>query len=149
MDSSPSGNVRRAREQLEIAYNQRNMEGILGYYADEFVFVDHALGQELSGTDALREYVTEQWAPSTSDEVEITELLAAGDWTVASFVNTGLNDRPYGHLAASDRPFRVELCTMTKWRDGKIVEDHVYYDLYGVLAQLGHVEPLAATSQAG
>jgi hypothetical protein len=149
MDSWQSSNVRRAREQLEIAYNQRDMEGVLSYYDKNPTFTDHALDQTYTTIEGIQSYVAEQWAPSSSDEIRVIEALEAGDWTIARFVTTGVNDRPYGALAPSNRPFEVEFCALTRWRDGKIVEDHLYYDLYGILVQLGHAEPFAAPLQAG
>jgi hypothetical protein len=149
MNNTERDNLSRARDQLEVAYNQRDMNGILRLYDETPLFVDHALGQTLTSIDEIRDYVLAQSAPSSADEVEITDLIATGDWTIARFVNTGVNDRAYGDFPGTNRPFTVDLCTMTKWQDGKIIEDHVYYDLYGVLVQLGHAEPLTAAPQTG
>jgi steroid delta-isomerase-like uncharacterized protein len=149
MSTTGLSNAELGRKQLEVGYNRREMDVILTLYDENPVFVDHALNQTLTSIDEIREYVTTQWAASSADKVTIRELMESGDWTIARFVNRGVNDRPFAELEASNRPFEVELCTLSRWRDGKIVEDHVYYDLYGLLVQLGHVEPLTAASAAG
>jgi steroid delta-isomerase-like uncharacterized protein len=146
MSTTGADNGRLHRESLEIHYNQRNLDGLLSLYTNETKFIDYALGQSLSGPDEIRQYIIKQWEPASSDEVRVTNLIDAGEWTIAQFVNTGVNDGPYGGLEASGLPFEVRFCNIVRWRDGRIIEDHLYYDLYGVLAQLGHADPVAVAA---
>jgi hypothetical protein len=47
-------------------------------------------------------------------------------------------------IEPTHREARTSICSVVRWRDGLAVEDHIYYDLYGSLAQLGQVPPLTA-----
>jgi hypothetical protein len=149
METTGVSNAQRGREQLEVGFNQRDMDGILKIYDENPLFVDHTLNVTLTSIDEIREYVLGRWAAASKEVVEITELFEAGNWTIARFVSKGVHDGPFGDLEPTNRPFEIELWTMTRWRDGKIVEDHVYYDLYGFMAQIGLAEPLTAAPQAG
>jgi ketosteroid isomerase-like protein len=37
----------------------------------------------------------------------------------------------------TNRKFKVEFCTVAHWKDGKIVEEKLFYDLVGLLKQIG------------
>jgi hypothetical protein len=149
VDERDHDNIHRHRVQLEVAYNQRDLDAILDVYVENPLFVDYALQQTLTSVDEIREYVLAQWGASTKDEVRDVQVFGDGEWTVARFVNVGVNDGPFGDLPPSGRPFEQHFCNVTRWRDGKIVEDHLYFDFYGLMVQLGHTEPIGATPQTG
>lgn len=69
-------------------------------------------------------------------------LFGQGDWTcsVARFTGTmkgpmpGLDGRM---LPPTNRSFEVEFCTVAHWVNGEIVEEKLFYDLVGMMQQLG------------
>lgn len=68
--------------------------------------------------------------------------IATGDWTctVADFTGT-----MKGPMKAADgklmqptgKSFHVEFCTVAHWVDGEIVEEKLFYDLIGLMKQIG------------
>ncbi len=42
-----------------------------------------------------------------------------------------------GFIAPTNKSFKVPIATISRWRDGKIVEKHVYLDVHAFLVQLG------------
>ena len=71
-------------------------------------------------------------------EVEI----AQGEWTctVADFTGTmsGSMKGPDGKLIApTNKKFHIEFCTVAHWKKGEIVEEKLFYDLVGLLKQIG------------
>ena len=71
-------------------------------------------------------------------KVEISQ----GEWTctVADFTGTMLGPMkgPDGKLiAATNKTFHIEFCTVAHWRNGEIVEEKLFYDLVGLLKQIG------------
>jgi hypothetical protein len=68
--------------------------------------------------------------------------LAQGDWTcsIARFTGTmkgpmkGLNGK---EIPPTNKSFKIEFCTVAHWKDGKIVEEKLFYDLVGMLKQIG------------
>ncbi len=69
-------------------------------------------------------------------------LFARGEWTcsIARFSGTmaGPMARPDGTtIAPTHRHFRTEFCTVAHWMNGQIVEENLFYDLIGVMQQIG------------
>jgi ketosteroid isomerase-like protein len=69
-------------------------------------------------------------------------LFVNGDYTcsVADFTGTfkgpmkGLDGQI---IQPTNRKFQIEFCTVAKWKDGKITEERLFYDLIGVMTQIG------------
>jgi ketosteroid isomerase-like protein len=38
---------------------------------------------------------------------------------------------------ATNKTFKVDFCTIAHWKDGRIVEENLFYDLVGMMKQLG------------
>ena len=68
--------------------------------------------------------------------------IAQGDWTctVADFTGTmrGPMKGADGKLIApTNKQFHVDFCTVARWKNGEIVEEKLFYDLVGLLKQIG------------
>jgi ketosteroid isomerase-like protein len=69
-------------------------------------------------------------------------LFGQGEWTcsVARFTGTmkGPMKRPDGTtIPPTNKSFEVEFCTVAHWQNGQIVEERLFYDLVGLLRQIG------------
>jgi hypothetical protein len=69
-------------------------------------------------------------------------LIGQGDWTcsVARFTGTmkGPMKGPDGkEIPPTNKSFEVEFCTVARWKDGEIVEEKLFYDLLGLMKQIG------------
>jgi ketosteroid isomerase-like protein len=69
-------------------------------------------------------------------------LFGQGEWTcsVARFTGTmkGPMKGPDGTtIPPTNKSFEVEFCTVAHWQNGKIVEERLFYDLVGLLRQIG------------
>ncbi|MFJ8231376.1 ester cyclase [Streptomyces sp. NPDC094448] len=68
-------------------------------------------------------------------------LIGGGDWTcsVARFTGTmtGPMKGPGGEIPPTGRAFAVDFCTVAHWVDGMIVEENLFYDLVGLMQQIG------------
>jgi ketosteroid isomerase-like protein len=40
-------------------------------------------------------------------------------------------------IPPTNKSFEVEFCTVAHWQNGKIVEERLFYDLVGLLRQIG------------
>jgi ketosteroid isomerase-like protein len=69
-------------------------------------------------------------------------FFAQSNWTcsIAEFKGThkgpmvGLDGKT---IEPTNRKFKVDFCTVAHWKDGKIVEEELFYDLVGMTKQLG------------
>ena len=69
-------------------------------------------------------------------------LFGQGEWTcsVARFTGTMKEPmkRPDGTtIPPTNKSFEVEFCTVAHWQNGKIVEERLFYDLVGLMRQIG------------
>jgi len=70
-------------------------------------------------------------------------LFASGDWTcsIARFTGTmtGPMKGPGGkEIPPTGKSFEVDFCTVARWDDnGQIVEENLFYDLVGLMKQIG------------
>jgi predicted ester cyclase len=64
------------------------------------------------------------------------------DWTcsIAEFTGTheGIMIDPDGKsIPATNKKFKVDFCTVAHWKEKRIVEENLFYDLVGMMRQLG------------
>jgi steroid delta-isomerase-like uncharacterized protein len=123
-------------------FNARDWDSIRGLIADDCVFTD-AQGTAHKGPDAFANDYAKGWADAFSD-AEVTEAKYhdAGDTVVAEFVGRGTNDGPVGPMPATNRRIAIPFCEIYHFGpDGKVVSGNAYFDMYGMLVQLGHIDP--------
>lgn len=70
-------------------------------------------------------------------------FFASGDWTcsVARFAGT-MQGPMFGakgvQIPPNGKSFEVDFCTVARWNDkGEIVEENLFYDVVGMMRQLG------------
>jgi ketosteroid isomerase-like protein len=68
--------------------------------------------------------------------------IAQGEWTctVADFTGTMLgpmNGTDGKIIAPTNKKFHIEFCTVAHWKNGEIIEEKLFYDLVGLLKQIG------------
>lgn len=69
-------------------------------------------------------------------------LFASGDWTcsIARFTGTMKGPMKGPHdkeIPPTGMPFDVDFCTVARWDNGQIVEEHLFYDLVTFMKQIG------------
>ncbi|AEG18828.1 ester cyclase [Methanobacterium paludis] len=69
-------------------------------------------------------------------------LFGQGDWTCSVAEFTGTMKGPMigadgNEIPATNKKFKVEFCTVAHWMNGEIIEEKLFYDLVGLMKQLG------------
>ena len=141
MGTPDQDNVRRLREQFEAA-NRHDTDAMIDHYTEDAVCFDHPAQQALEGHEQIRAYLASQFEAFPDVRVEEVGVIDGGEWAVSRHVLRGTHEGTFAGIAPTHRTVEVDFCNTVRWRDGKIIEDHVYYDLYTILAQLGQAEPL-------
>ena len=115
-----------AKDALERVCSGKALESASRYYSHEFV--DHVNNMELPGLDGVRQSV-ELYTKVLSDlDVVVEEQLTDGDCVTSRFVVTG---KSFG------KDVRFNGITISRFKDGLIVEDWSVTDTLGMLRQLG------------
>lgn len=69
-------------------------------------------------------------------------MIAQGDWTCTIAEFTGTMKGPMAMadgtvIQPTNKSFKVDFCTVAHWKNGEIVEENLFYDLMGMLSQIG------------
>lgn len=69
-------------------------------------------------------------------------FFAQGDWTcsIAKFTGTmkGPMTGPNGEvIPPTNKSFECDFCTVAHWKNGEIIEENLFYDLVGLMKQIG------------
>jgi ketosteroid isomerase-like protein len=69
-------------------------------------------------------------------------FFASGNWTcsTARFHGTMKGELVLAdgtRISPTGKSFEVDFCTVARWRDGQIVEENLFYDVVGMMSQLG------------
>jgi predicted ester cyclase len=69
-------------------------------------------------------------------------LFAGGEWTcsIARFTGTMTGAMTLADgttIPPTGKRFDVDFCTVARWHEGQIVEENLFYDLVGMMQQLG------------
>jgi steroid delta-isomerase-like uncharacterized protein len=123
------------------AWNSHDPEKVLACMTDDVVFDDKGLGERLEGTvevramlEALTETMSSDYRLDWGDLVVGTDDLWAGEWTM-----WGTNDREdkTRGLPNTGRAFRIQGLSIGRLRNGKVAEEHLYWNMVDYLTQVG------------
>jgi steroid delta-isomerase-like uncharacterized protein len=91
---------------------------------------DEVVGWVKVFTDAFPDLRHEVLAAIDDGETAVAEIRASG-------THTAPMASPDGDIPPTGKRFQVDYVDVWRFRDGRIVSDHVYFDLYAFLTQLG------------
>lgn len=127
------------------AFVNRDFDAVVRVMTEDVTYRDPAQNATFRGRDGFRDFM-QGWvtAFSGAEPAEPT-YLDAGDTVIAEFTARGVNDGPFGPLAATGKRIEVPMCEiMTFNENGQIVSGRIYYDKLLMLTQLGHTQASAA-----
>ena len=142
------GDLKAVSDEFTEAFNAHDSERIRACYADGAKFTAPG-GVALDGPEAITEY-NMTWLNAFPDaKATVTNELFAGDWVVSQVTFTGTHTEtfssPDGDIPATGKSVTGRAADLIRVKDGKVVEEHLYFDNMEVLAQLGLVPETAAT----
>ncbi len=125
------------------AWAERDPDRGVAVIADDCEFVDVPRGELQHGPEGYRQDY-ERWRTAFPDgTVEITKVIAEGDWVVIEFTNSGTNTGPLktaiGDFPPTNRKIEVQYCSVMQIKNGKVISGRDYYDVSTILRQLGLV----------
>ena len=127
---------------IEQAYNVGNLDVI-----DELIGPTYVRHQppmkKVEGVADYKTFIQEVRSAYSNFKMEIEEILAEGDKTVTRLILSGKHTgkTPTIQAPATGREVAMKGCTVSAWKDGKVVEEWVYNDYMGLTQQFG-VMPL-------
>jgi steroid delta-isomerase-like uncharacterized protein len=124
-------------------------EGNLGVI-DELVapdYVGHDPSQpDLVGPDGVRGFITTYLSAFPDGRITIDEQLAEGDLVATRWTGRGTHQGELMGIPATGKQVTVAGVTLSRLKDGKVVEEWSNWDTLGMLQQLGVVPELAGAT---
>jgi steroid delta-isomerase-like uncharacterized protein len=150
-DSRQQANAALVRE-VHAAWNRRDFDRIVAQTAEEFDWVMVPTGQTFRGLAGIRQYA-QGWATAFPDgQIEDTRVTAGDSGAVVEFIGRGTHTGPLvspaGEIPPTGRRIELTFCEAYRIKNGKIVGGAIYFDMAGMLQQLGLMprQPAAATA---
>lgn len=129
-------------DRMVKAYNTRNWELVDRLHAESVIGVSPDSSEPRRGREAIRqEFVG--FATAFPDSVlKATRTFGQKDWVSGEFSFSGTHKGPLAGpggqaIPPTNKPLRMQYAVVYRLKKGEITERHEYFDLMGMMAQLG------------
>ena len=123
-------------------YSNQKWDRLSESHADDIV-VTYPDGHQTRGLKAHIEELKPQFvfAPDTKI-IDHPIRFGAGDWTCVTGVMTGTFSKPMPTAAGktippTGKPFKLTMVTVGHWKDGKMIEESLFWDNQAFMKQIG------------
>jgi len=118
-------------------FNKRHTDSVAVYWPGQ---PDPTRGRHDHKAEAVEFFKT--FPDNHIDNRPYKTLFGRGDWTCSIARFTGTMKGPLATadgrtIAPTGKKFEVDFCTVARWDNGQIVEENLFYDLVGMMQQLG------------
>lgn len=136
MTATEEANVRLVMEHF-AAESRHDYEATLATIADDVEYRIVAHDMVIRGKAEATRYYDDWWRAFPDVTIEVKRVTALGEWVIAECLSTATHLGPFLGLPPTGRRLQSHVCALIRVRDGKMVEETVYYDLLERLRQLG------------
>jgi steroid delta-isomerase-like uncharacterized protein len=137
--------AQRVAAEAVAAFNAHDESRIKSLYASDVVF--EAPDAKMKGPDEATEYAMSWLRAFPDGRVTVHNDLEIGDWVVHEFTFEGTHEAPLatpeGEIPATHRRLSGRGVEVIRIANGKVAEEHLYFDQVQVMTQLG-LMPAAA-----
>jgi steroid delta-isomerase-like uncharacterized protein len=122
------------------AWNAHDPEAVAAVFAEDAVIRDAGSSDVEIGPGAVRERAARLFAAFPDLTLSRVDLVVDGPRHADRWVLTGTHEGELLGLAPTGRKVRVDGATFTVMNDdGLVAQDHHYFDIAGLLTQLGAI----------
>jgi steroid delta-isomerase-like uncharacterized protein len=125
-------------ENYFTAWNSHDVERLLSFFTDNFLYEDVALKRIVRGKTELRALLESVFIDIADFELEIKSVFSAGSWGAGEWTMSGRFVHSIDPvLTATGKSFLVRGATVFELSDCKISRNTDYLDLTSFLRQIG------------
>lgn len=128
-------------QQFNDAYNQRDWDAAAALVAPNATLMNMATGDTFQGPEGARQFLLVWNTAFPQSQVETTEIIAGESGAVIEFIGRGEQTGPLqsaaGTIEPTGRSVEQRFCSVNRIEGGKITESRLYFDLAGMMRQLG------------
>lgn len=133
------GGAREVIAEATKAFNDHNEEGFIALYDADAVM--EAPDARLVGVQAIVGYASSWLSAFPDSKVTIHNEVVSGDCVVHEFTFEGTHTQPLvspqGEIGPTGKKVSGRGAEVFRVENGKIVEDHLYFDQVQIMTQLG------------
>jgi steroid delta-isomerase-like uncharacterized protein len=137
---SSESNISLYRKLIEEAFNQHRLGVIETAFADDYQGHDPAYPRR--GPGGAKGFAKLFHEAFTEFHYDIEEVVAQGDLVAARWTVHGRHTGPFLGIAPTERLVTISGMSFNRFREGKIVEGWIHWDVHGLLVQLGLARPI-------
>ena len=124
------------------SFNDHDGKSWAAHYTNNVVIRDPQYAEPLQGRDAVQKDIENFFAAFPDIQFSVTNRIASGDQIVVEGVATGTHrgsmETPNGTLKATNKQAKIAFALFMQVDDsGHIAAERRYYDLAGMMQQLG------------
>ena len=127
-------------------WNNGDITKMLTHYNDDIVFVNIAMGERYDGKEAVRGFLEHLFGALPDLELDVTLRVPKGKYVAEEYHIKGHHRGEFFGIPATGKYVDIPCVSMVELRDGKLKEDHFYFDVVTVMRQMG-LAPSAAAMQ--
>jgi len=119
------------------AESNHDCEATLATLADDIRYRIIPGDLVMHGKEEATRYYRQWWSAFPDVNIQVERIVSAGEWVVVEASSTGTHLGPFMGIPPTGRRVHSRVCCVIRVRDGKMVEETVYYDQLERLLQLG------------
>jgi len=127
-------------------WNSGDIDGLLDHYCDDVVWRNVAMGEVYDGKEAVRGFLVRLFTALPDLELDVTLRLPRGRYVAEEYVIRGTHLGTMFGLPPTGRRLELKFMSTVELRDGKLKEDHFYFDVASAMRQMGYF-PDAAVAE--
>lgn len=129
-------------EALDDVVKHRDWEAFGAHHTDDVISYSPMRPVPIKGVEAHKKAVQALFEAFPDMELKRGRTFGEGDWVFASFTITGTHkgnlQGPGGKdISPTNRKVEFQMGTATRFENGRIAEEHNYFDRLTMLSQLG------------
>jgi steroid delta-isomerase-like uncharacterized protein len=125
------------RHQIEELWNKGNLDAADECFTSVFVSHDPASPEPIRGPEGFKQNVAAVRAAFPDFHMQIVDQLAEGDRVVTRYLTTGTQKGELTGIPPTGKRVEVDGMGIDYFSGGKIAESWEYYDVMGIMQQLG------------
>ena len=141
-----TGNKEIVRRVLEDVWTDESVVDEL--VSPDYVGYDPAMPDPIRGPQGAKDNFKQYSDAFDGAHITVTEQIAEGDTVATRWEGRGTHTGTLMGVTPTGREIVVTGITITKIKNGKIVEDHTVWDTLGMLQQIGAI-PTGTAAQTG
>ena len=122
------------------AWNSRNINKILGFYTDDCVYEDLALGIVKHGKKEFTDYINSMFVDFPDIKWEVKSAFGTNDWQGNEWIMSGTHlqsTMTKNAIPATGKTFSIRVAGCYELQDGKYSRETIYMNMVTFLQQVG------------